>query len=121
MTHKNKILNGDIMNGEWIIVNPTDCFTSLPVYECSVCKRTCSGYEPDLVCLYCGSKNKVNTKKSVSRPLIDVGEEDLYYCPTCKRILELTEIDSCMNTPNEIIDYCLKCQSKVINLKNIMQ
>lgn len=41
----------------------------------------------------------------------------LYWCPTCKKILDLTEIDSCMNTPNEIVDYCLKCQSEVINLK----
>lgn len=45
-------------------------------------------------------------------------KEDLYYCPTCQRILDLTEIDSCMNTPNEIIDYCLRCQSEVINLKD---
>ena len=44
-------------------------------------------------------------------------EEGVYYCPTCQRILELTEIDSCMNTPNEIIDYCLKCHSEVVNLK----
>lgn len=41
----------------------------------------------------------------------------LYWCPTCKKILDLTEIDSCMNTPNEIIDYCLECQSEVVNLK----
>ena len=45
-------------------------------------------------------------------------KEDLYYCPTCQRILELTEIDSCMNTSNEIIDYCLKCHSEVVNLKD---
>jgi hypothetical protein len=45
-------------------------------------------------------------------------EEDLYYCPTCQRVLDLTEIDSCMNTPNEIVDYCLVCQSEVINLNN---
>ena len=45
-------------------------------------------------------------------------KEDLYYCPTCERILDLTEIDSCMNTPNEIIDYCLKCNSEVVNLKD---
>lgn len=45
--------------------------------------------------------------------------EDLYYCPTCERVLELTEIDSCANTPNEIVDYCLRCQSKVINLRDM--
>lgn len=45
-------------------------------------------------------------------------KEDIYYCPTCQRILDLTEIDSCMNTPNEIVDYCLVCQSEVINLNN---
>ena len=43
---------------------------------------------------------------------------DLYYCPTCLRVLDLTEIDSCMNTPNEIVDYCLKCNSEVIHLNN---
>ena len=41
-----------------------------------------------------------------------------YYCPTCKRILDLTEIDSCMNAPNEIVDYCLVCKSRVINLND---
>lgn len=81
-------------------------------------KKTCSGYEPDPICLYCGSKNKVNTEKCIIKLLIDVDEEDLYYCPTCQRILDLTEIDSCMNTPNEIIDYCLACQSEVIKLNN---
>lgn len=45
-------------------------------------------------------------------------KENLYYCPTCQRILELTEIDSCMNTPNEIIDYCLECHSEVVNLND---
>lgn len=49
---------------------------------------------------------------------IDDIKDDLYYCPTCQRVLDLTEIDSCMNTPNEIIDYCLVCQSEVINLNN---
>ena len=49
---------------------------------------------------------------------IDDIREDLYYCPTCQKVLELTEIDSCMNTPNEIVDYCLRCQSEVINLKD---
>ena len=60
-----------VMNGEWIIVHPTDCFTMLPVYECSVCKKTCSGYDPDPICLYCGSNNKVNTKKFINRDLFD--------------------------------------------------
>lgn len=50
---------------------------------------------------------------------IDDVKEDLYYCPNCQKVLELTEIDSCMNTPNEIIDYCLKCQNEVINLKDM--
>ena len=80
MTIKNKNLSGEIMNGEWIIVHPTDCFTLLPVYECSECKETCSGYEPDPVCFYCGSKNKINDKKSVSRPLFDdTKEEELLF------------------------------------------
>lgn len=59
------------MNGEWIIVHPTDCFTMLPVYECSVCKNLCHGYEPDPICPDCGSKNKVNTKKFIEKPLFE--------------------------------------------------
>lgn len=43
--------------------------------------------------------------------------EDVYYCPTCNRILERIDIDSCMNTPNKIVDYCLDCYSEVIKLK----
>lgn len=39
-----------------------------------------------------------------------------YYCPTCKRVLDLSEINSCMNTPNEIIDYCLQCGGQVTDL-----
>ena len=50
--------------------------------------------------------------------MLDCSDIELYYCPTCQRILDLTEIDSCMNTPNEIVDYCLVCQSEVINLNN---
>ena len=48
----------------------------------------------------------------------DYFEEDLYYCPTCFKVLELTEIDSYMDTPNEIVDFCLKCNSEVIQLNN---
>lgn len=44
-------------------------------------------------------------------------KEDCYYCPSCKRILELTEIDSCADTPNKIVDYCLYCNNEIINLK----
>ena len=43
--------------------------------------------------------------------------KETYYCPECDKILDITEIDSCMNTPNEIIDYCLKCGGEVIDLK----
>ena len=43
----------------------------------------------------------------------------LYWCPTCKKILDLTEIDSCMNTPNDIVDYCLECKSEVMSLKKL--
>ena len=43
----------------------------------------------------------------------------LYWCPTCKKILDLTEIDSCMNTPNDIVDYCLECKSEVVSLKKL--
>lgn len=58
------------MNGEWIIIHPEDCFTLLPVYECSVCKKITDGYDPDPICIYCGSNNKVNTKKFISKSII---------------------------------------------------
>lgn len=51
--------------------------------------------------------------------MIDISDikDDFYYCPTCNKILDLTQIDNCMNTPNEIIDYCLECKNEVYNLK----
>ena len=63
------------MKGEWIIVHPTDGFSMLPIYECSVCKNSCSGYDPDPICVHCGSKNKVNAKKYISRPIFDSNEK----------------------------------------------
>ena len=63
------------MNGEWIIVHPTDCFTMFPVYECSVCKNLCHGDDPDLVCIYCGANNTVNTKQYIDRPIFDSNEK----------------------------------------------
>lgn len=56
-------------SGEWIIVHPTDCFTMLPVYECSICKNLCSGYDPDPICIYCGSENKVNNKTYIEKAI----------------------------------------------------
>lgn len=41
---------------------------------------------------------------------------DVYWCSTCKKVLDFTETDTCMNTPNEFVDYCLECQSEVIEL-----
>lgn len=40
----------------------------------------------------------------------------VYWCPTCRKVLSLIEIDTCMNTPNEFVDYCLECQSEVVEL-----
>ena len=51
--------------GEWIIVHPIDCFTMVPVYQCSVCGKLTSGYDPDPKCLDCGAVNKVAKNKSV--------------------------------------------------------
>ena len=45
-------------------------------------------------------------------------KEDLYYCPYCSSLLDLTQIDSCMNTPNEIVDYCLECGNVVSKVKD---
>lgn len=58
------------MKGEWILVEPTDCFTLLPVYECSKCKKISSGDKLESICENCGSKNKVNTKKYISKPIL---------------------------------------------------
>ena len=57
-----------------------------------------------------------NLIRSIGTTDISIVGEDVYYCPTCNRILERIDIDSCMNTPNEIIDYCLSCQSEVVQL-----
>ena len=46
--------------------------------------------------------------------------EDLWYCPHCSSILDLTQIDSCMNTPNEIVDYCLECGNVVSRFKDAL-
>lgn len=44
-----------------------------------------------------------------------------YYCSTCNKYLDITNIDTCMNTLNEFIDYCLECGSEVINLKEYLE
>lgn len=49
----------------------------------------------------------------------NIKTDNLYWCPTCKKILDLTEIDSCMNAPNDIVDYCLECQGEVVSLKKL--
>ena len=59
------------MNGEWIIVEPIDCFTMVPVYECSICKNLSNGYDPGCVCIFCNSKNTVNTKEFIQRPILE--------------------------------------------------
>lgn len=59
------------MKGKWRIVHPTDCFTMLPVYECSRCKYLNNGYDPGVICPKCGSKNSEDNKKSVTRTILD--------------------------------------------------
>lgn len=54
-----------LKQGNWLIVHPTDCFTMLPVWQCSSCKQLTSGYTPDEICEHCGSRNKEDTKHSV--------------------------------------------------------
>lgn len=56
--------------GEWVIVEPTDCMTMLPIYECSLCYYLRSGYDPDPVCPNCGSLNMINTKKCIKWPVL---------------------------------------------------
>lgn len=46
--------------GKWIIVHPTDCFTMVPVYQCSNCKYLESGYLTTEACTNCGSVNTVD-------------------------------------------------------------
>lgn len=64
------------MKGEWILVKPTDCSTMLPIYECSKCKKSYHGYQPESICKNCGSNNRVNTKKYISKAIfIEVKNE----------------------------------------------
>lgn len=65
------------VTGKWIIVEPTDCFTAVPVYQCSRCKKLTSGYEPDSVCVYCGSINKVANHEFVALALFEDTEDEL--------------------------------------------
>lgn len=58
------------MKGKWILVEPTDCFTFAPVYECSKCKKNYHGYYPEPICKYCGSKNKINAKKYIKKAIL---------------------------------------------------
>lgn len=56
------------------------------------------------------------TGKRYAHKLMYLVFNNVYWCPTCKKVLDLIEIDTCMNTPNEFIDYCLECQSEVVEL-----
>lgn len=58
------------MKGEWILVNPTDCFSIIPIYKCSRCKKNSSGYMLESICEYCGSKNKLNSKKYIEEAIL---------------------------------------------------
>lgn len=64
------------VKGEWILVEPTDCFTMLPIYECSKCKKTCYGYLLESICKNCGSKNKINTKRYIKKDIFMVIEDE---------------------------------------------
>ena len=46
--------------GKWIIVHPTDCFTLIPIYQCSECEYLESGYLTTEACVNCGSANTVD-------------------------------------------------------------
>ena len=60
--------NMKIKTGEWIIIHPTDCFTLLPVWECSICEYVESGYTPKY-CSRCGSINTIAKNKHVKRAI----------------------------------------------------
>ena len=64
------------MKGEWILIEPTNCFTMLPVYECSKCKKLYHGYEPESFCGNCGLKNKINNKRYVKKGIFMVIEDE---------------------------------------------
>lgn len=64
------------MKGEWILVVPTDCFSMLPIYECSKCKKTYHGYDQESICKHCGSKNKVNPKKYIEKKIFTEVQDD---------------------------------------------
>lgn len=60
------------MKGKWISVHCTDGFSMLPVYQCSVCKSTTSGYYPDKFCVQCGAENEVDSSLFVELSLGEI-------------------------------------------------
>lgn len=65
------------MKGEWILVNPTDCFSIQPIYECSKCKQNISGYLLESICKNCGSSNKLNPKKCIDKAILTEVKENV--------------------------------------------
>ena len=101
------------------------------IYRCSNCRTAWDDYyhkHRKDICNWCGEDinedeneyiDEVNEKRN--RVIEVVNKENLYYCPTCKRIIDLIDIDWAMNTPNDIVDYCTKCGSEVLDLENAKQ
>lgn len=80
--------------------------------KCLVCNYDCSNC--DLGVLESHSSGYSCAIETVMRN-VERGIR-VYFCPTCKRRLDLDEIDGCMNTPNEIVYYCLQCKIPVIEV-----
>ena len=74
---KKNYMGNKIITGKWILVHPTDCFTAVPVHQCSRCKKLTSGYEPDSVCTCCGSRNEMAKHEFVKLALFEDIEDDL--------------------------------------------
>ena len=57
--------------GQWILVRPTDCFTMVPVYQCSICNKLTSGYEPQHICMNCGADNQIAPNQYIERAIFN--------------------------------------------------
>lgn len=57
--------------GKWITVHPTDCYTLVPVYQCSNCGKLVSGYEPARICTHCGSDNEIDKDNYIAKPIFN--------------------------------------------------
>lgn len=103
------------MDGLYPKYTVIDNRTGSEVFDCFVLKPTTDYAAKQALLYYASICKKDELKRDIYLWLC----EGSCYCQTCKKILDLSEIDRCMNAPNEIIDCYLKCRSEVARLSDI--